>query len=105
GAVFSERADGAGGAADQGVQGLASVLGRSGLAADEGVSVALREDGGGELATGVAVDARLVHEEIAGGVLRDALLDVRHGRGPSSPRGLIHCRRLSRGTRFAMNQP
>src|SRR4051794_39681353 len=44
----------------------------------EGVPIALREDRGGELPAGVAVDAGRIDEEVAGSVLGESLLRVRH---------------------------
>ena len=65
-------------AGPQGLQGLATVPGRFGLAMDEGMVGGLREDGRSQLPASVAVDAGGVHEEVAGDVLRDPLLEVRH---------------------------
>ena len=48
------------------------------LAVDAGLAAVIAEAGGGDLAAGVAVDAGGIYEEIAGGVLGEAVCELRH---------------------------
>jgi len=48
------------------------------LAVDAGLAAVIPETGGGDLAAGVAVNAGGIDEEVAGGVLGQAVVELRH---------------------------
>src|SRR5436853_609291 len=68
--VVAGRADGGGRAGDDGLQGAEHFVYRPGLTVDARLFAVVAEDCGGDLPARVAVDARLVHVEVARHVLR-----------------------------------
>ena len=60
--VLSPATDGPGGAADQGVEGVAAVFRGGRLVVDERMVLGFAEDGGGQLTARVAVDTGRIHE-------------------------------------------
>ena len=71
-------ADGSRGASHQGHQGALQLTRAGRLALNARLTAMIVEGLGGDLAAGIAVNAGGVHEEVAGGVLRQSLLDLCH---------------------------
>jgi hypothetical protein len=76
--LMEPSANGAGGTDEQRLNGSAAVGGGSRLRADEGIISRFVEDRGSNLATGIAVDARGVDEEVARSIFRHSFVGARH---------------------------
>src|SRR6185369_12914928 len=85
--VCAAMANGACRTADEGVQSAPPVLRAVGLVMDEGVLAGLTKNRRSELTAGIAVDAGRVDEEVAGDILRDTLVEVRHDVAAPFPQG------------------
>src|SRR5262249_23923618 len=78
--VFPKRTDGCGRTGDQSLEGLADLRSRFRLEVDARLITVVAEMRGRELAARVAVDARIVNEEVACDVLRQSPRPVSHAR-------------------------